>query len=236
MSNNVDLLSPPLTHSSPLSPSVCTCYRYCEWCSTVSFSSLRCFVSYRYALKIKWHSKRHCNWNKLAAPLTLHFTCAVIYICRKKCMNLFALFVFHQKKTKRKRNREWAAATRPQNPHVPCAFSHTSPHCISDTGRHFSALHIYKWTYVWICIVLYVSCGKQALLRASISGLRLFVCHCQCSTCNVLVSAGPGSLYNLSSAYTHTHTFPCTRTHTYTPCPSVIAAAAIDGKCRRASC
>lgn len=84
-------------------------------------------------------------------------------------------------------------------------FPHTSPHCISDTGRHFSALHIYKWTYVWICIVLYVSCGKQALLRASISGLRLFVCHCQCSTCNVLVSAGPGSLYNLSSAYTHTH-------------------------------
>lgn len=213
MSNNVDLLSPPLTHGSPLSPSVCTCYRYCEWCSTVSFASLRCFVPYRYALKIKWHSKRHCNWNKLAAPLTLRFTCAVIYICRKKCMNLFALFVFHQKK-KRKKEIESGQQRLDHNPHVPSTFS---PHCISDTGRHFSALHTYKCTYIWHMCFVWICIVVCVVWQAGAAACIYFWLAAVCVSLSVQHMQRPC----VCRAWFIVQSFICLHTHTHTHTPHV---------------
>lgn len=95
-------------------------------------------------------------------------------------MNLFALFVFHQKKKKRKRNREWAAATRRQPP-VPSrpVFPHTSPQCISDTGRHFSALHTYFYIHLF-CMDMYCCMCRVASRRCCV---HLFLaCGCLCVT------------------------------------------------------
>lgn len=96
-------------------------------------------------------------------------------------MNLFALFVFHQKKKKRKRNREWAAATRRQPPSRPVRFSPTHPHNVLATLDAILALCIHTFTYVHLfCMDMYCCMCRVASRRFFV---HLFLaCGCLCVT------------------------------------------------------
>lgn len=116
------------TRISPLSPK-CTCYRYCQYrCNhdAASRCSLRCCIPLRsekqVTFKTSLQSKQVVGAADVAFYLRVRRRRRYLW---QKCMNLFALFVFH-KKIKKKEKKEIESGQRLDD----CApFSpHTSRH------------------------------------------------------------------------------------------------------------
>lgn len=178
MSNNVDLLSPPLTHGTQLSPSVCTCYRYSEWCSAVSFSSpLFRLVPLRSENQVTF--KTSLQLKQVGGAADDAFYLRRRTYLSQKMYEPVCLVCVSPKKKRREKEIE-SGQKRLDDTSRPVRFStHTSPLCISDTGRHFSALHTYFYIYLF-CMDMYCCMCRVASRRCCV---HLFLaCGCLCVT------------------------------------------------------
>lgn len=134
LQNDSKFVIAPSTRISPLSPK-CTCYRYCQYrCNhdAASRCSLRCSIPLR--------SEKQVTFKTSLQPKQVVGAADVAFYLAKMYEPVCLVCVSKKKKIKKKEKKEIESGQQRLDDCCAPFSPHTHPG-ISDTGRHFSALH-----------------------------------------------------------------------------------------------